>query len=432
MKRIVFFLAIVPCLAFGLETVNLLKDASFEKNSELWQTSAGSVWATDNKKDSAVASRHDSLSATKGSFSASGDTRIKPGWNLDSGYDSAKVVFTGLLNKKVSDLDSLIWDQKMLFRLYDPNLNEMCYVAGFYFNAGKDNWSEFGYFFLTDIYSFFNFDRWKNIFYRTPDDTSWKHFARDLKNDLVDAEKYPPQTSVDSFLLISWGFWATPSVWYGQKVYWDNIRLMGYADYDVGVKELLSPDSIGSSESSGESLRNSPGAGYTPTARIKNFGRKAADSFLVIATIEGGSGVVYADTLSWSLTADTEDTVSFKEFKPSDAANYTLTVSTFMTPDESDEDDAMSKTLYGSGITETPSPSSLQLEVVALSSICFSLPLGEQGTISLYDPSGRRVESKKVTGSGEVRFNAGLASGVYFVKLENGKSSITKKTVVLR
>ncbi|NLI98296.1 T9SS type A sorting domain-containing protein, partial [bacterium] len=168
---------------------------------------------------------------------------------------------------------------------------------------------------------------------------------------------------------------------------------------------------------------------------IKNFGRKAADTFLVIATIEGGSGVVYADTLTWSLTADTEDTVSFKEFKPTDAANYTITVSTLMTPDESDEDDEMSKTLYGSGIVEpvTPtSPSAIQLEITSLSSVRYTLPSGERGTLTVYDPSGRRIESYRIQGEGQVAMKSSLSSGVYFVKLEAGKTSVTRKAVVLR
>ncbi len=112
-------------------------------------------------------------------------------------------------------------------------------------------------------------------------------------------------------------------------------------------------------------------------------------------------------------------------------ASYTLTVSTAMTPDESDEDDVMSKTLYGTGILETPSSSLLQLEVLALSSIRYSLPAGEQGTISLYDPTGRRVESIRVQGSGKVSFKSGLATGVYFIRLETGHSSIVRKAIVL-
>ncbi|NLI98300.1 T9SS type A sorting domain-containing protein [bacterium] len=247
-----------------------------------------------------------------------------------------------------------------------------------------------------------------------------------MKVDLIDVRKYSPQTTVDSFILMGWGNWATPSVWYGQKIYWDDIRLTGYADYDVGVKGILSGDSVWKSTA------------YTPTARIKNFGRKVADSFLVIGQIEGGSGVVYADTLTWSLTADTEDTVSFKEFKPSDAANYTLTVSTVMTPDESDEDDVMSKTLYGSGIEEQPIPQALNLDVISLQvgegvlRVSYSLPLGEQGTISLYDPTGRRSENLRVKGEGKVSFKSGLASGVYFIRLETEKMSVTKKTLLLR
>lgn len=167
-------------------------------------------------------------------------------------------------------------------------------------------------------------------------------------------------------------------------------------------------------------------AGYFPTL---NAWRRAADSFLVIATIERGSGVVYADTLTWSLAADTEDTVSFKEFKPSDASNYTLTASTLMTTDESDEDDKVLQWITTADVNEPVTPvthPSLDVARNTPSSllVSYSLPLGEQGTISLYDPTGRRIESLTVTGSGSINLKSNLSSGVYFVKLETGSISL--------
>ncbi len=252
------------------------------------------------------------------------------------------------------------------------------------------------------------------------DDTSWITCGKSLRKDWIETRGLSENTKLDSLGFVGYG--KLDGAWFGQKAYLDAVRLTGYADYDVGVKGILSGDSVKKS------------TGYAPTARIKNFGRKPVDSFLVIATIEGGSGVVYADTLTWSLTADTEDTVSFKEFMP-DSANYTLTVSTVMTPDESDEDDVMSKPLYGSAVEEQPIPSGLTFEISSFTTsprVSYSIPAGQQGTISLYDLTGRKVESLKVVGSGRVTMKSVLPSGVYFIKLETSQTSITRKAVVLR
>jgi hypothetical protein len=137
------------------------------------------------------------------------------------------------------------------------------------------------------------------------------------------------ETMIDSIIFIGWG--ANYPPWRGLKASFDDIRLTSYADYDVGVKEIL----------------DFTGKPYVPRARIKNFGRKASNDFYVIAEISNNLGIVYSDTLPWSLPADTEDTVSFNEFKPEFAGEYTLNVRTRMISpdaiDESDEDDELSR-----------------------------------------------------------------------------------------
>ncbi len=87
-----------------------------------------------------------------------------------------------------------------------------------------------------------------------------------------------------------------------------------------------------------------------------------------------------------------------------------------------------------SGVAEplTHSFPPLLLDATALSSICYSLPQGEQGTIGLYDPAGRRIESLPVHGTGSLNLKAGLASGVYFVRLEAGRSTLIRKALVLK
>jgi hypothetical protein len=203
------------------------------------------------------------------------------------------------------------------------------------------------------------------------------------------------------------------------------VRLTGYADYDVGVKEVLSGDSVWEDTS------------YVPEARIKNFGREDAPEFSVIAEIWEGETRVYYDSLPWSLTSDTEDTVTFAAFTPTSAGNHTLIVRTSMSPDESDEDDVMTKTLLGTAVAEKPVDNNFNLKVLGCFSdgvlrVSYSLPYTEQGTLTVYDATGRRVERMAVKGSGSVEFGSALPSGVYIIRLATDQAVITKKAVVLK
>jgi hypothetical protein len=199
---------------------------------------------------------------------------------------------------------------------------------------------------------------------------------------------------------------------------------MGYADYDVGVKEILSGDTL------------EVGTPYQPVARIKNFGRENADSFLIIAEIKDGASIIYVDTLPWALEGDTEDTVTFADFDPPFTGPYTLTIRTHMEPDECDEDDEMSKEIGHSAIAEATLPEGLSLKVVGMSrgvlKVSFETPNGQVGNLSVYDATGRRIERMAVTRSGSVEFNSALASGVYIVRLEVAGRSVTRKAVVVR
>jgi hypothetical protein len=431
MKR-VFALAFLPVILSALETVNLIKDHSFEKDSEMWQFYAEGY----GDQDSAVAKRHDPENAYSGLYSASCDTRT-PAGQLWPAYEDSAVVIQGLgYLKVVSDLDSITLNYFVI-----PYLgNIFCSSSGFiglYLNAGEVSSWVGGYalrhpdlitasatsMIILEVIDF-------------PDDDLWHILSKPIKEDL-EQKSIPLDAKVDSLFLLGWGGYGPP--WRGQKVYWDDVRLMGYADYDVGVKYLLSPDSIGTSEALGESLRNSPLA-YTPVAGIKNFGREDAPEFSVIAEIWDAETQVYYDSLPWSLTSDTEDTVTFADFTPTNALNHTLIVRTVMTAppaiDESDEDDQLSKTLFGTGVSEPVThPDAITLQVRSLTDplhVFYSLPYTEPGTLTLYDASGRRVERINVRGSGKMEFGSALPSGVYIVRLETKQTTITKKAVVLR
>jgi hypothetical protein len=407
MKRLLV-LATLPLMLFALERVNLIRNSGFEKNDSSWIVQSGS-WKNPNP---AVGLIQDNTMKVKGDYSASVDTREEPVWQMINARDSACIRQYFLINKRLKDFDSLYWFQAIVPLNLDPYLSFACLIG---MTFAEPDINGFGYGFVDP--TGLAVDYWISVSEHISSDTSWIYYQKSIT---LDFSSLDPDLLLGSFTLNGWGAWFDIGDWRGQKIYWDEIKLTGYADYDVGIKVILSGDSVWKSTA------------YTPTARIKNFGRKAADTFLVIAEIKNGVSIVYSDTMPYSLPADTEDTLSFKVFTPPQDINYTLTIRTEMNPDESDEDDEMSKTLYGSGIGETPTFSNLQLDIVSLSSVRYTLPSGEQGTIALYDPSGRRIESYRVQGEGQVAMKAGLSSGVYFVKLEAGKASVTRKAVVLR
>ena len=101
--------------------------------------------------------------------------------------------------------------------------------------------------------------------------------------------------------------------------------------------------------------------------------------------------------------------------------------------DELSADDTLEKALTGTAIAEPPttSPRSLSLQIEAVLRVHYSLPQGEQGSITLYDPTGRRIESLRVKGEDKVSFKSELTAGVYFVRLETGHSSVVRKAVFI-
>jgi hypothetical protein len=64
-----------------------------------------------------------------------------------------------------------------------------------------------------------------------------------------------------------------------------------------------------------------------------------------------------------------------------------------------------------------------------VSGFCYSLPLGEQGTLRVYDIKGALITSKAVYGDGNINLQD-FPSGVYFGHLETSKRIETEKAVI--
>jgi hypothetical protein len=76
--------------------------------------------------------------------------------------------------------------------------------------------------------------------------------------------------------------------------------------------------------------------------------------------------------------------------------------------------------------------------VVGTPAVAFSLPRSAAATLDLYDISGRRVLSRQVGALGpgthrlELTGTAGLSGGLYFLRLEQGGRSTTRRLCLLR
>jgi len=320
--------------------------------------------------------------------------------------------------KSLTDLDSLSFSHQVLFREGSSKKTSQNYsVILKVYNPLDHSYIRVYYLWMAPDLTYSGDSPTQKAFVDTiPDQGTWQIFECDPEYDLTQIKGLPSDLVVDTFMIYGEGV-NVNGLWRGQKAFFDAIRLTGYADYDVGVKEITSASSA------------APGVPYTPEARIKNFGRENADEFLVIAEIEDSTGIFYLDTVPNTLTGDTEDTLAFVPCTFTVNGTYTLTIRTYMTLDECDEDDELSIPLIVSGIDEIlPLRPQIKLEA-NLNRLSYEAP-GE-AILSIYNSLGRKVESITVKGSGEVVLGKGMPSGVYFVRLQSRGFIVTKKTLVL-
>jgi hypothetical protein len=421
-KKVGIF-AFLPFVVFALEQVNLIKDASFEKENEVWHTQI-TWWHTPYL---ATVSAHDAENSFTGWFSGSGDTRSDPGFR--SRYEQAIITQGFLFEKTIEDIDSLTVAYTILPLKNDFD-NTYAVSVLLNLNVTRPDKMKAGYALLEPdtILAWIS----PPVYYLEQvdqlGDTTWHLLERNIRQDIKDhkADSIPLNSTVDSIVLCCTGTHSSSDwVWHGQKVFFDDVRLMGYADFDVGIKEITSGEVV------------SPGVPYTPEARIKNFGREDADDFWIILTIEDSTGIMRIDTVPYTLPADTEDTLAFDPVTFSVPGTYYLHIRTEMEPDECDEDDEKSLQISVTGVEEpvTHQPDKVNLDVSLVRAefrVSYSIPAGQTGTITLYNSAGQRIESKTVQGAGETVMCEDLSSGVYFVRLDAPDYSLSHKVVVVQ
>ena len=113
---------------FALERVNLIKDHSFEKDSEVWHTRIYGWGFPDNM--TVKVSRHDDEYSYTGGYSGSGDTREEP-FNPPAGNADHAYLTQGFCVRKTyadADIDSLTLNYSLYPLDGDIEKTCLCYI----------------------------------------------------------------------------------------------------------------------------------------------------------------------------------------------------------------------------------------------------------------------------------------------------------------
>lgn len=215
-------------------------------------------------------------------------------------------------------------------------------------------------------------------------------------------------------------------------------------DYlDVGVSSIIAPpDTV------------SVGDTITPQVYIKNFSPVSeARDFFVICNIDSSGTIVWSDTqLIDYLDHGYSVLVSFDNWVPKTSEmTYFFTFFTSLKYDQYSSNDTLQKfvtTKKGQGIAKSHSTPFFSLRcspnpVKDFLIIQFQVPRKEIVSLEVYDVNGKRVktliksqsqESGIYTTCWNKRNNNGviLPAGIYFIKLRDGSSALTRKIILVR
>lgn len=413
-KWFVLLITLITVKVFALETVNLVKDYDFENTVDDWLVEYG---ASNPDYSEAEAELQNTSIVYEGNYSAMSNTINRPQDVPPDTRDTAEFYQELLVTKELQDFDSIH------FAYYDSCIADSIHHAFFSVDLRGPYGPEQE---LIIRYHFYYDDP-----FATPADLNfrkvlpfkvslneWREFLSCIYEDFIVEKGVPSTWQITKISLHNYGMEiGAPdpnSGWWGQKVFWDDIRLTGWADYNIALTRLT-------------------GTLGQPAAMVWNNGREDQTDVMIVATIEGGEP--YADTvILTSLASDDSTEVTFAEFGPiSPSDSHYLTIMTGGAVgmlDECDEDDMLYKEYLG--IAES-NLDEFALEVQSITNLLhvfYTLPPGQPGVISVFDPSGRLVERAEVKGPGFLTIGY-LPSGMYFVRLETNQDSLSQKAVVL-
>jgi hypothetical protein len=380
----------------ALSRVNLIRNRGFERTDH-WQVSL----ASHLEPNTAEVSVQDNAEHYSGNYAAFGDTRTSPTWQEFNTGVNFNIYQEFVTPKVLADFDSISWSQCVDFKNGTFYRGECFMIALRYLEGPVGIDSGICYGFMKTTYTFL--DGWVDVSQNfSAQDTAWRTYARSYAADFADSFQVSTH-HFSQFVLTGYGWWL-PS-WYGQKVWFDDIRLMGWADYDAALTRIT-----------GE-LSN-------PSVMLWNNGRKDQDGIKVTVAISDSGSVVYVDTVVVVLDSDDSVEVAFKSWTPEPGAEYLITYSTGnfagMDADECDEDDTLTKEYLAvyEGHTDIQ-PEIQMLSAVGPRIVCSFSQSAKSSQVSVFDASGRKVDELSVPQlDGVMQWGENRSPGVYFMKVE--------------
>ncbi|MFO7676752.1 MAG: peptidoglycan DD-metalloendopeptidase family protein [bacterium] len=181
------------------------------------------------------------------------------------------------------------------------------------------------------------------------------------------------------------------------------------------------------------------GAVVVPRAIVRNTGDRSE-----VFTVRFGIGTGYSDPQPVTLAAGATDTVDFTPWTALALGTHPTRCSTELAGDDDPTDDKVEDSVYvvpGSGIGGEPARFALGLDGVRPNPLAgtgrvrFALPAPGPVEVMLYDAGGRRAAvlfaGQRAAGRHELRFDVrGLAPGVYWLSLQAGGGTLTRKVTV--
>ena len=298
MLRKVSILILLATLGLSAELwVNAIRDPGAELGAGDWETE---TWShEEGGADSARVDAHDSTRAYEGDYSFLTDTKKNPRIGPTDCFTTCTQILR--VPKAVADIDSCFW---VVYLEYFTDLYLYDFSFAFRSQAGKTiRWASGNPLFLHS-------DTIYTAEFPLPESGVWTEYGGDLYNKWVGTARWSALDTIIEVQLHSWGGEAWD--WYGQEVYWDNVRLRSIAYYDYAAKSIDSDEQVGQS--------------YTPIATFANEGIKDDSSGTVYAEILEGENVVYRDSLEVSIPAESSEQVVFREWTVPHDGEYLLRV----------------------------------------------------------------------------------------------------------
>jgi len=406
MLRKVSILILLVVLGLSAELwVNAIRDPGAELGTGDWETGLWEWPKGSGAGDSARVDVHDSTRAYEGNYSFLTDTDRNPG------IDGVVHVwcFQSLsVPKAVRDIDSCFWV------VYLERGNQYLICTFFLLFRSKDGknirWA--GGYSIPSIN-----DTLYTVQVPLPDSRVWTEYSGDLYNKWTSAIRWSALDTIIEVQIHSWGAWS--DIWYGQKVYWDNVELRSIAYYDYAAKSIDSDEQVDQS--------------YTPIATFANEGIKDDSSGTVYAEILEGVNVVYRDSEEVSIPAESSEQVEFKEWTVPHGGEYLLRVYPILELDEYSADDTLEQTLTGVKEGERSVDVELVTTRYTQSGVLFSFTPRVSGELTIYDASGREIYSHSVrAGESEfLWFTQDVPAGLYFYRFTSPDLTVANKFVVL-